>query len=315
MTFSIIQGDITNMRVDAIVNAANTELAMGSGVCGAIFRAAGSHQMTHACSKLAPINIGEAVITPGFKLDAKYVIHAVGPIYENWDKKTSERLLKEAYINSMILAKDYGLESIAFPLISSGIYGYPKKEAFEVATNAIKNFIDENELEIYLVLLDKNSLVLGEMLSTNIQNYLKDYSDVLDIHDNQLNRIEVDFGIEDILQEMDNPFNMTLFKLIDSKKMSDVEVYKRANIDRKHFSKIRSSSNYIPSKKTILALAIALELNLEETKNLLEKAGFALTRNQKFDIIVEYFIINEIYDIYEINQVLFKYDQPILGSN
>lgn len=159
MSFEIVQQDITKLKVDAIVNAANTELKMGDGVCGAIFRAAGASKLQEACDKLAPIKIGEAVITPSFNLPAKYVIHTAGPIYSQWSREENRRLLHNAYTNSLKLAVEYGCKSIAFPLISSGIYGYPKDEALEVALTAIKEFLQENDIDVILAVLDKDALV------------------------------------------------------------------------------------------------------------------------------------------------------------
>ena len=155
MPFTIVRQDITKMKVDAIVNAANTELSMGGGVCGAVFHAAGAKELQEACDKKAPIKTGDAVITPGFKLPAKFVIHAAGPVYNHSDKKQSANLLSSAYINSLRLAVQNKCESIAFPLISSGIYGYPKAEALQVATAAITKFLEKNDIDVYLAVFDK----------------------------------------------------------------------------------------------------------------------------------------------------------------
>lgn len=164
MPFTIVHQDITTMHVDAIVNAANTELRMGGGVCGAIFRAAGAAEMQSACDKLAPIKTGEAVITPGFALPAKYVIHTAGPVYSRQHAAQCEQLLRSAYLNSLQLAVRHQCESIAFPLISSGIYGYPKDEALRVAVSAIRDFLAGRDLHVYLAVFDQESLVIGETL-------------------------------------------------------------------------------------------------------------------------------------------------------
>lgn len=157
MSFTTVYQDITKMKVDAIVNAANTGLKMGGGVCGAIFKAAGATRLQEACNKLAPIKTGDAVITPGFDLPAKYVIHAAGPIYSQWSEEENERLLRNAYTNSLKLAVDNNLESIAFPLISSGIYGYPKEEALKVAISSIEDFISKHDINVTLVLFEKSA--------------------------------------------------------------------------------------------------------------------------------------------------------------
>lgn len=339
MPFTIVRQDITNMQVDAIVNAANTELQMGGGVCGAIFRAAGPERLQAACDKLAPIQTGRAAITPGFRLPAKYVIHAAGPVYSRWDKKQSRALLRSAYLESLKLAEKNHCESIAFPLISSGIYGYPKDEALEMARQSIGEFLQDHDMDVYLAVFDKSSFLIGKALLGRVESYIdQHYVDTHHADRRQLLRAEKDAleeaqpnsfsapsmpapmaapvpaqGLDDLMKKLDEPFSAALLKLIDQKGKTDVEVYKRANIDRKLFSKIRTGKGYTPKKPTILALAIALELNLDETDALLERAGYALSHASKFDVIVEYFIVNGQYDIFQINEVLFAYDQPLLG--
>ena len=336
MPFTIIRQDITRMQVDAIVNAANTQLAMGGGVCGAIFRAAGPARLQAACDKVAPIQTGEAAITPGFDLPAKYVIHATGPVYQQWNPAESARLLRCAYRSSLELAEKNHCASIAFPLISSGIYGYPKDQALEVAVSAIQEFLADHDMEVYLVIFDRVSFAVGKELLGAVESYIDEH--YVDAHPvSRRNLLEVEYqamdsammtpppvqaapmaadpqALDDWMEQLDEPFNTTLLRLIDAKGMSDIEVYKRANIDRKLFSKIRTGKGYTPSKRTILALAIALKLTLPETDDLLERAGYALSHSQKFDVIVEFFIVSGKYDIFEINQVLFQYDQPLLGA-
>lgn len=336
MPFTIVRQDITKIKVDAIVNAANTTLQMGGGVCGAIFKAAGASELQVACDKLTPIQTGEAVITPGFRLLAKYVVHTAVPVYSD-GKHFEEGLLRSCYTNSLKRAVENSCESIAFPLISSGIYGYPKAEALRVATSAIQDFLADNDIEVSLLMFDKAAFdvskkLLGEVKAFIDENYIDDYVDSR--RENQLLQVEMDAlqtaeadapksiifeemktgGLEDLVGDLDEPFAQTLLRLIDSKGMTDVEVYKRANLDRKLFSKIRNNKGYIPSKRTAIALAVALELSLDETDDLLERAGYALSRSQKFDIIIQYFIKSCKYDIFEINEVLFSYDQPLLGG-
>ena len=332
MPFTIIRQDITRMQVDAIVNAANTQLAMGGGVCGAIFRAAGPARLQAACDKVSPIQTGEAAITPGFDLPAKYVIHAAGPVYQQWNPVESARLLRCAYRSSLELAEKNHCASIAFPLISSGIYGYPKDQALEVAVSAIREFLADHDMDVYLVIFDRVSFAVGKELLGAVESYIDEH--YVDAHSvSRRNLLEVEYqamdsammapppaiaaapqALDDLMEQLDEPFNAALFRLIDAKGMTDTEVYKRANIDRKLFSKIRTGKGYIPSKRTILALAIALKLTLPETDDLLERAGYALSHSQKFDVIVEFFIVSGKYDIFEINQVLFQYDQPLLGA-
>ncbi len=331
MTLMIIREDITRMKVDAIVNAANTELQRGGGVCGAIFKAAGAQELQAACNLLAPIATGEAVITPGFALPAKYIIHTAGPIYNHWPPEESRRHLECSYSNSLKLAIQNGCESIAFPLISSGIYGYPKAEALKVATSAIQSFLAGSDIEVFLVVFDKMAFaiseeLLGEVASYIDEHYVKEHLvrrrgqrvRELNLESSNHNLLEDSqrsyHGIEELVGNLDEPFSETLLRLIDAKGMSDVEVYKSANLDRKLFSKIRSAKGYTPSKRTALALAIALRLDHAETADLLARAGYALSPSQKFDVIIEYFISHSKYDIYEINEVLFSYDQPLLGG-
>ena len=337
---TIIRNDITKMEVDAIVNAANTNLQAGGGVCGAIFAAAGADKLQRACDDHAPIQTGEAVATKGFALPAKYIIHAAGPIYRD-GKHDEEALLRSCYINSLDLAKKHGCDSIAFPLISSGIYGYPKHEALFVATGAIGGWLVDNEMDVFLVVFDKTAFalsneLLGEVKAFISEHYVDEVEAMEAMHSRsqhffkrkaaslydedeyeQLLNVKASYpakAIEKFDVRLDEPFSATLLRLIDTKGKSDVEIYKRANLDRKLFSKIRTGKGYMPSKRTAVALAVAMELSLTETRDLLERAGFALSRSVVFDVIIEYFITRKRYDIFEINNVLFEYDQPLLGG-
>ncbi|MDD4592790.1 MAG: macro domain-containing protein [Parabacteroides sp.] len=343
MPFTIVWHDITKMKVDAIVNAANTGLQMGGGVCGAIFKAAGEAQLQAACDKLAPIKMGEAVITPGFNLPAKFIIHAAGPVYSQWNKEQSEQLLHSAYTNSLKRAIENKCESIAFPLISSGIYGYPKDEALKVATSAIQDFLADHDLGVTLVVFDKSAFTVSRELLGAVKSYIDEHyietnqikrRQLLDVERQAISKADEDIGkyketlfeemlapsigahapLDDLVGNLDEPFSQMLLRLIDAKEMTDVEVYKRANLDRKLFSKIRTGKGYMPSKRTAISLAVALGLSLDETDDLLERAGYALSHAVKFDVIVEYFITNGKYDVFEINEVLFEYDQPLLGG-
>jgi len=335
MSFAIVRQDLTKMKVDAIVNAANTELQMGGGVCGAIFKEAGVFELQTACKKLAPIQTGDAVITPGFGLPAKFVIHTAGPVYHGGSDE--EEQLRSCYLNSLKRALENRCKSIAFPLISSGIYGYPKDEALHVATTAIREFLADHDLEVYLAVFDEAAFVVSEKLLGEVESYIDEHyvaehklsrRNLLDVELEALEEAEfisydalepmqsqtIRVSIDDLIGNLDEPFAATLLRLIDAKGRTDVEVYKRANLDRKLFSKIRTGKGYLPSKRTVLALAIALGLSLDETDDLLERAGYALSHSQKFDVIVEYFIVSRKYDVFEINEVLFKYDQPLLGG-
>ena len=334
MPFQILHNDITKMNTDAIVNAANSKLLMGGGVCGAIFRAAGEEELQKECEQIKQCPVGHAVITKGYNLKAKYIIHTVGPIYKDGNSNEA-KFLKSAYETSLKLAKDYNLKSIAFPLISSGIYGYPKKEALNIAVSTIKEFLADNDIDIYLVVFDRKAVHLSEELYERIEHYINDFYEdenyrLRDIYSLEIEEIyhddcnfqepiyeTKDFNkrsLERILDNIDESFSQMLLRLIDEKGKTDVEVYKKANMDRKLFSKIRSNKDYNPKKSTALSLAIGLELSLDETKDLLAKAGYTLSPSHKFDLIVEYFIKNKNYDIFIINEALFSFEQPLLAT-
>ena len=332
MPFQILHNDITNMETDAIVNAANSKLLEGGGVCGEIFSKAGRDELQKECTLLAPCAVGHAVITKGYNLKSKYIIHAVGPIYKDGNSN-EETYLKSAYENSLKLAKDYNLKSIAFPLISAGIYGYPKEEALNIAISTIKEFLKDNEMDIYLVVFDRKVVQLSEELYENIKHYIDCFYEDENYAPRNINDLEIEEifeanyyskqiihdeksfskeSLESILNNMDETFSEMLLRLIDEKGKTDVQVYKKANMDRKLFSKIRSNKDYNPKKTTALSLAIALELSLDETKDLLSRAGYSLSPSNKFDLIIEYFIKNENYDIFIINEALFSFEQPLL---
>lgn len=334
MPFQILHNDITKMNTDAIVNAANSKLLMGGGVCGAIFRAAGEEELQKECEQIKQCPVGHAVITKGYNLKAKYIIHTVGPIYKDGNSNEA-KFLRSAYETSLKLAKDYNLKSIAFPLISSGIYGYPKKEALNIAVSTIKEFLADNDMDIYLVVFDRKAVHLSEELYEGIEHYINDFYEdenyrlrdtysleIEEIYHDDCNFQEPiyetkDFNkrsLERILDNIDESFSQMLLRLIDEKGKTDVEVYKKANMDRKLFSKIRSNKDYNPKKSTALSLAIGLELSLDETKDLLAKAGYTLSPSHKFDLIVEYFIKNKNYDIFIINEALFSFEQPLLAT-
>ena len=333
MPFSLVRNDIVNMRVDAIVNAANSSLAPGGGGCGAIFAAAGRTALDKACRAIGHCDVGSAVITPGFDLPARYVIHAVGPIWQGGSRGEAD-LLHSCYTRALHLARENGCESIAFPLISSGIFGYPKPQALRVAINAIEEFLLKYEMQVYLVIFDRAALLISKRLYENIQRYIDDRyvelrafprqaAEALPHARQRAEQADLPLAapcatpgkrsLDDLLGHLDESFSRMLLRLIDEKGMTDVEVYKRANLDRKLFSKIRKEG-YNPSKQTALALAIALRLNLDETKDLLGRAGYALSHSNKFDIIIEYFIEEGVYDIFEINEALFAFEQRLLGA-
>jgi len=339
MPFKIVRNDITQMSVDVVVNAANSSLLQGGGVCGAIFNAAGAEILQVACEQLGHCEPGQAVITSGYALPAKFIIHTVGPVWHGGTHGEA-RILENCYSNSLELAKSKGFSSIAFPLISSGIYGYPKDEALTIAISTIGSFLLKNDMNVTLVVYDKNAFVLSERLFSSIEKYIDD-NYVIDHIESRSNRrgnidsslnselILTDFlyensrlssssskskrKIEEVILHLDDTFSEHLFRLIDAKGFKDTDVYRKANLDRRLFSKIRSDIDYRPKKSTAIALAISLELNLDETLDLLRKAGYTLSHSNKSDLIIEFFIESGKPDLFKINEVLFNYDQPLLG--
>lgn len=336
MPLTIIRNDITKVRVDAIVNTAAPSLLGGGGVDGAIHRAAGQ-ELLFECRTLGGCEVGEAKITEGYRLPVKYVIHTVGPIWHD-GQQNEERLLANCYKNSLVLAKEYQLESIAFPLISSGAFGYPKDKALRTAIITIGDFLLSHEMTVFLVVYDRDSFKISEKLFSSISQYIDDnYIEEQSSH-RRFRREErlksarnfldgnefLSMGppkmieekrrsLDDIMEKMDKTFSERLLQWIDEKGMTDVETYKKANIDRKLFSKIRKDINYRPSKRTVIAFAIALKLELHETEDLLNRAGFTLSNSRKSDIIIHYFIERGNYNIFEINEALFAFDQNLLG--
>ena len=329
MPLEIVRNDITQMACDAIVNAANSRLAGGGGVDGAIHAAAGP-ELLEACRKLGGCPTGEAKITPGFKLSASYVIHTVGPVWRGGGAGEAE-LLAACYRNSLALARDHECRSVAFPMISTGVYGYPKEEALEIAVREISHFLLEHDMLVYLVVFDRRGFQISQKLFGDIEEYIDE--NYVDTHAHARGESQIMETIaaemamapslaepsaqklEDYLKEaLDESFSQMLLRKIDEKGISDAACYKRANIDRKLFNKIKSDVHYKPKQTTALAFAIALELPLEEAAELLMKAGYALSHSNKFDIIIEYFLKKRRYDIFEINEALFAFDQPLLGG-
>lgn len=338
MPFEIVRNDITKVKVDAIVNSANPHIYIGEGVDRAIHAAAGS-ELFEARKAVGDIAVGSAVATPAFNLKANYVIHTVGPVWRGGGDHEIERV-KECYRNSLQLALEKKCDSIAFPLISTGTYGFPKPAALQVAVSVISEFLLLHDMQVFLVVYDRASYALSEKLSTAVADFIDDHyieehienfrairrdnefdvcdvklsePIILDDESFEYNDVQSLRSLEDLMYELEESFSQSLMRLIDENGKTDVQVYKKANVDRKLFSKIRSNKDYQPSKVTALAFAIALELNLDETKDLIGRAGFALTHSAKFDLILMFFIEHENYNVFEINEVLFAFDQVLLG--
>ncbi len=329
MPLEIVRNDITKMSVDAIVNAAKESLLGGGGVDGCIHRAAGP-ELLQECRTLGGCRTGEAKITGAYRLPCKYVIHTVGPVWNGGEYGEREQLAS-CYRTSLALAKEHCCETVAFPLISSGIFGYPKDQALRVAVDTIGEFLLHNDMTVYIVIFSRTAYQISSKLFADIAEYVDDH--YVDAHtDSQRERLRrmsvlesrtlsadaaaapmAVGGLDSLLAHLDAGFSETLLKLIDRSGKKDAEVYKKANVDRKLFSKIRNNPDYKPSKATAIAFAIALELSLPETRDLIARAGYALSPSSKFDVIIEYFIMQRDYDIFKINEVLFAFDQSLLG--
>jgi len=353
MPFEIIRNDIANMQVDAVVNTANPRPVIGSGTDAGIHAKAGP-ELLKARQKIGNIQVGCSEITAGYRLDAKYVIHTVGPVWRGGLFGEAKKL-RACYNSALKLAAEYGCQSIAFPLISTGNYGFPKDKALQIAISAFSEFLMENELQIYLVVFNRDAFRLSEKLFRSVSSYI-------DAHYVELREAEeygvecsracrpsprrqqdweleetsvMEYGaveectasypmpmmaapkalsLEDMLKQADAGFSETLLKLIDKTGKKDSQIYKRANLSKQHFSKIRNNPNYKPTKPTALALALALELDLEQTKDLIGRAGYALTNSSKFDLIVRYFIEQGNFDVMQINMTLYEFDQSLLGG-
>ena len=347
MPFVIVRNDIVKMQADAIVNTANPFPEIGSGVDMAIHTAAGS-ELLQARKKIGNIQRGDAAITPAFKMQAKYVIHTVGPVWKGGNAAESD-CLRSCYQKSLELAAENSCESIAFPLLATGNYGFPKDQVLQIAVSTISDFLLKHDMMVYLVVFNEKAYALSEKLFKDVQSYIDEhyvaekleeeyaknlpYEELLErrvlrerrerLRELALpvsNDIMPDFAVgcdsislEDLLQEEEMTFSEALLDWLITKDLNDPDVYKKANIDRKLFSKIRNNHDYKPKKNTAIALALALELDLEETKEFIGRAGYALTHSSKYDIIIEYFIRQKNYNVFEINEVLFAYNYPLIG--
>ncbi len=352
MPFKIIRNDITKVRADAIVDTANPKPIYGGGTDQAIYQAAGADELLMERKKIGCIERGDIAVTGAYALHAKYIIHTVGPIWIDGNHNEFQ-ILESCYAKSLQKALELGCESIAFPLISTGVYGFPKDKALQIAVSVFSRFLLENDMQIILVVFDKKSFQLSGQLVGEIDSYIdanyirqkrnNEYSssaygrsrrietDIAydaEVYENYRYREEEDRAIEKAMSFSDSPMGMSLeeelenigmsfhdklFELIDQAGLDNKDVWKRANLDRKHFSKIQCDEKYHPKKKTVMALCIALELDLEQSKDLLARADWAFSPSSKVDLIVQKAIMDRQYDIYQLNLVLFQYTNETLG--
>lgn len=353
MPFQMVRNDITKVAADAIVNPSNRHLRQGSGTSRAIYLAAGEQQLTKACEAIGHCRCGSAVCTPAFRLQAKYIFHAVCPAWHGGISGEAEQLAG-AYRAALELAGEYHCESVAFPLLSTGNYGYPKEEAFRIAVDTIGQYLAEHDdLTVYLVLYDQDSVAVSRKLAASVEEYIDDhyvaqkdesywfgrrYSTPTEQRQPEQYREERERpdrteealplpqlniaapspaaarSLESLMQNLGESFSTRLMRLIDERGLKDSTVYKQANITRQHFSRIRSNPDYNPSKKTVLAFAVSLRLSEDETIDLLRSAGYAFSDGSKRDWIVRYCLEHRIYNINQVNALLFEYDQEQLGA-
>ena len=344
MPLKIIREDITKVVADAVVNPTNEALFPSGGTDAAIHKAAGD-KLLEACRKIGHLAPAEAKETPAYALSAKYVIHVAGPIYIDGEQG-EEALLRATYLSALTRALTLGCESVAFPLISSGLYGFPKHLVLKIAVDVISDFLLENDMTVFLVVFDKTAYSISQKLFFDVASYIDD-AYVEEHYDCVAKEIEAenyesykswcdasfplesrkvcaslprperrkDKSLVDILKSQDQSFALTLLKLIDKKSLSDVSTYKKANVSKQTWYKILNDADYKPSKNTVLSFAIALELSFEETQALLGTVGYTLSKSIKFDLIISFFLKRRIYDIFEIEETLLQFDQPLLSSH
>ena len=358
MPLQIIRQDITLIKCDAVVNPTDRWLSGSGGADAAIHDAAGIRLDEH-CEVIGSLSVGEAIITPAYDMPyCKHIIHVAGPLWRGG--LDGERvLLKSCYAEALKLAVKNKCKSIAFPLIASGTYGYPKEKVLKVATKVISEFLETHEMDVYIIVYDKTAYRISQHLQADIESFID--NNYIDRHasartlereeeiyrEYKMNSIPNGYfgsvkmpkapkgaprkkkNDEDWLSDSDGSYDCsisldnfkledgfadTLFKYIDQRGLTNAQAYKRSNVSRKTFSKIQCDKNYHPSKVTAVSFAIGLKLNLEETRDLLASAGICLSRAIMFDVIIEYFITSGTYaDIHEVNEVLYQYDQVLLG--
>lgn len=317
MSFNIIKSDITKVKADAIVNPTDSWFSGGGGTDAAVHCAAGE-ELEKELKDRPELGVGEVFTTGAGNLPCKYIIHTVGPEYQ--DGISGEGiLLRSCYDRALAEAERLNCGSVAFPLIATGTFGFPKGEALKIANSSISQFLLKHDMKVILAVHDELSYHLSQELRDDVKSYVDDNYDPeqMDLCANMIPMCDEEsltFGsLKDDLNNLDESFQEMLLRLIDESEWKASQVYNRANITKEHFYKIRHNKNYSPKKKTVCAFAVALRLDMDQTEELLEKAGYALSRSSKFDVIIRYFIEKGNYDIFEINEVLYDFDQELLG--
>lgn len=342
MPLYLKKGDITYMHCDAIVNATDMVLSGSGGVDRMIHEAAGP-DLSLECMKIGYCGVGQAIITKGYDLNAKYVIHTVGPIWSDGNP-IEESLLASCYKNALALALEYGCETVAFPLISAGTFGFPEDDAMRIAKESIEDFLDRHNMTVYLVAYRSHTYNMGAKLFNEVRQFVERnspddffectcmpesvcYSESAPLPKARAKRPRVAAGnamptfsarpkessLDDLLKQVDESFAEMLARKIEERGISNAECYNKANATKSVFSKIKNNPEYKPTKPTVAGFVLALGLPLDEAKEMLSKACYSLSRSNKFDIILEWFITNRIYNIFDINEVLLEYDQQLIG--
>ena len=323
MPLVIIRNDITKVVADAIVNTANPNPTVGSGTDSAIYKAAGEKKLLAERVKIGDLASGDVAVTPAFKLDAKYIIHTVGPRWK--DGKHGEfDILRSCYRKSLEKARELGCKSIAFPLIATGEYGFPKDEALNIALSTIQSFLIEHNMKVYLVVFDRKALQLSQNLMDNIREYVDDnYVDESAIANSRRryhNRREIEENVQtpscttdiaSMVAGVDKTFQERLFEIIAERGLTGPQVDTNY-VSTQVYSKLQSDMEYIPNKYTTIALCLSLHLNVYETLDLIGRAGWTLSPSSKADLIVKACIINKEYNIVKINLILDEYGCPEL---
>ena len=334
MPFTIIRDDITRVKADAIVNTANPKPVIGAGTDNAIYTAAGKEKLLAARKLIGDIKPGDAIETAAYNLDAKYIIHTVCIAWDI-DNETALDTLKSCYKNSLVLALELNCKSIAFPLIGTGAYGFPHDEAVEVAKSVSKKFLKEtgSDMKIMLVVFDKDSYESTAAVAKKIKQYIDDNyvenavvdeyglteEDRHDISTIRRRRERYFHGasnrpfnrdeqakLDALYDDAAKPFSVKVFELADQKGIKYSKLY---GANERYFSKqvisaMQKNSNYHPAKFVAVTICIVLELDLDETLDLLERAGYTLSRSRKADVVIRACIENGIRDYEKIDKKL-----------